>query len=114
MTQHVCPPLYRYVEFEVSNDALRVAALGLASVADDTIAIVNQVGLYYGTSAVSVGFGHQIEVVLVGQNIFDGQDPWTGLGTVPYTSGGEIMVRRCTLSCRSSCESATCMRFSQS
>jgi len=77
----------RYVELQVSNDFLRTAEHGVGNVGDDTLAVINQVALFYGSDGVSAGLDYDIQVVLVGQNVFVDEDPWTGRGTVTYSSG---------------------------
>ena len=45
----------RYLELQISNDNLRTTALG-ANTGDDSLAIANQMALYYGDAAEAAGF----------------------------------------------------------
>jgi hypothetical protein len=72
----------KYLGLQVSNDYLRCQALGVEATADSTLAIVNQVALFYGQAGVDAGFLYDFSVYVVGQNFFEGGDPWQGRGLV--------------------------------
>ena len=82
----------RYVELHVANDYLRTDEHGIDAIGDDTLTLINQVAMYYGSDGVDAGLNYDIRLVLVAQSVFVDEDPWTGQGTVGYDAQGEVDV----------------------